>query len=100
MARSQSPDQTSWDRAVAAAGPPLYKLPDSRLVLVHHRDRAAGEAFVQRHGHGRYVDNLGELLASPEIDAVYVASPHPLHAEHTIAALRASKAVMIEKPMA
>ena len=82
------------------AGPPLYKLPDSRLVLVHRRDRAAGEAFVQRHGHGRYVDNLGELLASPEIDAVYVASPHPLHAEHTIAALRAGKAVMVEKPMA
>lgn len=82
------------------AGPPLYKLAGSRLILAHRRNREAGESFVRRHGHGRYVDNLGEFLASPEIDAVYVASPHRLHAEHAIAALRAGKAVMVEKPMA
>lgn len=82
------------------SGPPLYQVPRSRLAAVHRRDRAAGQAFVERHGHGRYYGDLATFLAAPEIDAVYVASPHALHAEHTIAALQAGKHVLVEKPMA
>lgn len=81
------------------AGPPLYKLEDGELVLVHRRDREAGESFCRRHGHGRYEGDLEAFLFSDAIDAVYVASPHDVHAEHTIAALEAGKAVMVEKPM-
>ncbi len=81
------------------SGPPLYQVQGSRLELVHRRDAAAGEAFTRRHA-GRYVARLEELLSSPEIDAVYVASPHALHATHTIAALEAGKHVLVEKPMA
>jgi predicted dehydrogenase len=81
------------------SGPPLYQVEGSRLVLVHRRDAPAGEEFTRRHA-GRYVANLDELLSSPEIDAVYVASPHALHAEHTIAAIEAGKHVLVEKPMA
>lgn len=81
------------------SGPPLYELPGSELVLVHRRDRTAGEDFCRRHA-GRYVASLDELVASKEIDAVYVASPHALHAEHTIVALDAGKHVLVEKPMA
>ncbi|MGC9450459.1 MAG: Gfo/Idh/MocA family protein [Oceanipulchritudo sp.] len=82
------------------SGPPLYKLPNASLSLVYRRDRKAGTSFVERHGHGRYVDRLEDLLESDEIDAVYVATPHARHAEQTIAALRAGKPVMVEKPMA
>jgi predicted dehydrogenase len=82
------------------AGPPLYGVKASELVLVHRRDRAAGEDFVRRHGHGAYVGSLREMLHSDAIDAVYVASPHALHAGHTIAALEAGKHVLVEKPMA
>ncbi len=81
------------------SGPPLYRVDRSQLVLVHRRDRQAGEDFARRHA-GRYVASLGDLVDSDEIDAVYVASPHALHAEHTIAALEAGKHVLVEKPMA
>ncbi|MFW6291017.1 MAG: Gfo/Idh/MocA family protein [Spirochaetota bacterium] len=68
------------------SGPPLYKVDRSELVLVHRRDRTAGEDFARRHA-GRYVGSVDELLASEEIDALYVATPHALHAEQIIAAV-------------
>lgn len=82
------------------AGPPLYSVPGSEMTLLHRRDRAAGEDFVQRHGNGRYVETFEELVHSTEIDAVYIATPHAMHAEQTIAALQAGKHVLVEKPMA
>ena len=88
-------EQVKWgligagDVCERKAGPPLYQMPNSELILVNRRDRAAGEDFVRRHDHGRYLGDLAALLASDEINAVYVATPHDLHAEQTIAALEA-----------
>jgi predicted dehydrogenase len=81
------------------SGPPLYQVPTSELVLVQRRNRDAGEDFARRHA-GRYVESVEALVSSPDIDAVYVASPHALHAEHALAALRSGKHVLVEKPMA
>jgi predicted dehydrogenase len=81
------------------SGPPLYRIPGSELVLVHRRNREAGPEYCRRHA-GRYEPSLDALLASDEIDAVYVASPHDMHADHSIAALEAGKHVLVEKPMA
>jgi predicted dehydrogenase len=75
-------------------------LENASLTRVHRRDRDQGMSFVDRHGHGRYVERMEDLLGSDEVDAVYVATPHALHAEQTIRALRAGKPVMVEKPMA
>ena len=82
------------------AGPPLYKVPGSELTLVNRRNAAAGEDFIRRHGHGTFVGSLEELVRSDAIDAVYIATPHALHAEQTILALEAGKPVLVEKPMA
>ena len=82
------------------SGPPLYQVPRSELGAVYRRDTAASQSFVERHGHGRAARSYQEMLADPTIDAVYVATPHHLHAEHAIAALEAGKHVLVEKPMA
>jgi phthalate 4,5-cis-dihydrodiol dehydrogenase len=45
-------------------------------------------------------DSVGAMCGLEALDAVYVATPNPFHAEHAIAALQAGKHVMVEKPMA
>ena len=48
----------------------------------------------------RIVDGYDALLTDTEVDAVYIATPHPLHAEWAIKAIRAGKHVLVEKPIA
>ena len=59
------------------------------------RAKVFAEEFDIPHAYGRYED----MLADPEIDAVYVATPHPMHAEWAIKAADAGKHVLCEKPM-
>jgi predicted dehydrogenase len=77
----------------------LQDVPELRLRLVCRRDRAAGLEQAARAG-ARYVDELGELVASPEIEAVMVIVPPALHREICEAAARAGKAILLEKPLA
>src|SRR6202035_1328662 len=67
----------------------------SRLHGVVTRDKSKG-AGVAEH----IWDNLDAALADPQVDAVYVAPPVALHAPQTIAALKAFKHVLCEKPVA
>ncbi len=68
----------------------------SRLYAVLTRDKRKAEAYPEAVA---YTD-LRAALADGKIDAVYVASPVVAHAEQTIAALRAGKHVVCEKPVA
>ncbi len=70
---------------------------DVAAVASRNADRAAG--FAAAHGIPRAFGSYGELMADPRLDAVYVATPHRSHAELTIAALRAGKHVLCEKPV-
>lgn len=88
------------DVAEKKGGPALYKAQGSELVAVMRRDRAKAEAFAQRHGAKRAYDNARALLADPEIEAVYIATPPHLHEEQTLLAAAAGKHVLVEKPMA
>jgi predicted dehydrogenase/aryl-alcohol dehydrogenase-like predicted oxidoreductase len=70
-----------------------------RLVAVGSRDRAKGEAFAHEHGARRGYGSYEDLLRDPEVQAVYVATPHTGHAEWAIRACEAGKHVLCEKPL-
>jgi predicted dehydrogenase len=70
------------------------------VSAVAARDRGAAERFAGKHGIGRVHDSYDDLIADPEIDAVYVPLPNGLHGRWTIPALRAGKHVLCEKPIA
>jgi predicted dehydrogenase len=82
------------------SGPAFQKVAGSRLVAVMRRDRRLAEDFARRHGVPRFTDDADALVADPEVDAVYVASPPGSHLEHALRACRAGKPAYVEKPMA
>ncbi|MER3397302.1 MAG: fructose reductase [Chloroflexota bacterium] len=84
----------------ARMAPAINRARNSRLVAVMSRDLDRAKAFAARHGALRAYDSLEAVLADPDVQAVYIASPNHLHAEQTIAAVQAGKHVLCEKPMA
>src|SRR5688572_21373442 len=82
------------------SGPGFAKADGSRLVAVMRRDGAKAAAFARRHGVDRHYDDAAALIADPQVDAVYVATPPSIHAAYTLQAAAAGKAVYVEKPMA
>ena len=79
--------------------PGLREAGGGRPVLVASRDQARAAAYAAEHGIGGGIADYAALVESPQVDAVYVALPNALHAEPTIRALRAGKAVLCEKPL-
>ncbi len=70
------------------------------LVSIVDTDPDKTGALAEEHGIGHWTTDLAEALARPEIDAVLLATPTPLHAAQAIACLEAGKHVMVEIPMA
>jgi predicted dehydrogenase len=73
-------------------------LPDHEIYAAGSRDKAKSEAFLAKYGGGKAYGSYEELVNDPEVDCVYVATPHPFHKEHALLALRAGKPVLCEKP--
>jgi predicted dehydrogenase len=69
----------------------------SRVVAVGSRSLERAQEFAGRHGVERAHGSYAELVDDPDVDAVYVASPHSEHHEHALLALRAGKPVLVEK---
>ena len=79
--------------------PALLAHPEADLVAVTRPDREALDRVTQHFGiTGGYTDHL-EMLTAEVPDGVVVASPHPLHFAHAMAALEAGAHVLVEKPM-
>lgn len=69
-------------------------------VAVGSRRLESAREFADRYGIARAYGSYEQLVADPDIDIVYVASPHSHHREHAILALEAGKHVLIEKAVA
>ena len=69
----------------------------SRVVAAGSRSLARAAEFAERHGVATAHGSYAELVADPDVEAVYVSSPHSEHHEHALLALRAGKPVLVEK---
>jgi len=86
--------------AEVKSGPGFYKSNDSSLAAVTSADKEMTRSFAQRHGVPRTYDTTEQLLADPEIDAVYIATPPSSHKALSLLVANAGKHVYVEKPMA
>lgn len=73
---------------------------NSRLTGIWRRNQQLAREDASRHHVEHVFGYPEELCASPDTDAVFVASPDALHLEHTLLALKHGKPVLCEKPMA
>ncbi len=79
----------------------LGAVPDARLAAVGSRSLEPAERFAREYGDDgtRAHPSYDALVADPDVDVVYVASPHALHLEHARLAFAAGKPVLCEKPL-
>lgn len=80
--------------------PGIMKSPHSVVTAIASRDPERARAAADRLGIERAYGSYEEMLADPEIDAVYNPLPNHRHVDLTLAAARAGKHVLCEKPMA
>ena len=80
--------------------PAVAKVDGAEMVAVLSRDQARGEEFAAKNGIASAYSDLDQLLADKSVDAVVIASPDAMHESQVIAAAKAGKHVLCEKPMA
>ena len=76
----------------------LRLLPDADLAAVGSRSIATAEAFASTHGAARAHGSWQSLAEDPDVDVIYVATPHVAHYEASMVCLRAGKSTLTEKP--
>ena len=68
-----------------------------RVVAVGSRSQASADRFADKFAIAKRHASYESLVADPEVDVVYVATPHPMHHANTVLALEAGKPVLVEK---
>ena len=76
----------------------LAALPEAETLAVGSRSQNSADRFAEAHGFSRAYPTYEDLAADPDVDVVYVATPHPFHAGNVELCLLAGKAVLCEKP--
>jgi predicted dehydrogenase len=76
----------------------LESVEGARLQTVGSRSPERAEAFARQYGAAVHYGSYEELARDPEVDAVYIASPHRFHCEQARLCLEAGKPVLLEKP--
>lgn len=78
----------------------LKLLPNAKLYAAASRDLSKAQEFANEFGFEKAFGSYAEMVADPNVDAVYVATPHAFHKEHTLLCLKNKKAVLCEKAFA
>ncbi|MBZ0285164.1 MAG: Gfo/Idh/MocA family oxidoreductase [Anaerolineae bacterium] len=78
----------------------LSVLPDAEAAAVGSRTQAGADRFGEQHQIPRRYASYEALANDPDVDVIYIATPHTLHNENTRLCLEAGKAVLCEKPFA
>ena len=78
----------------------LSRIEGAVLKGVASRDYERARTFGATYGASLFFSDYREMAHHPDIDLIYIATPHPFHYETTIACLKAGKGVLCEKPMA
>jgi predicted dehydrogenase len=89
---------TGWIASEFAQG--LSQLSDAELVAVGSRTLESAERFAAQYGVPHQHASYQALVGDADVDVIYVATPNPLHKEHSLLCLKAGKPVLCEKPFA
>lgn len=75
----------------------LALLPEAELVAVASRNQVKADEFAARHSIPKAYSNYADLARDPEIDVIYIGTPHTFHLENSLLCMRNGKAVLCEK---
>ena len=78
----------------------LGAIPNAVLYAVGSRDLGRAQGFADKYGFKKAYGSYDDLANDPDVDIIYVATPHPQHEEAVITCLSSGKAVICEKPFA
>ena len=78
----------------------IQLLENAEIYAVGSRDIQRAKVFAEEFGCKKYYGTYEELAADPDVDVIYVASPHSYHREHTLLCLKNGKNVICEKAFA
>jgi len=76
----------------------LNSVPEAEVLAVGSRSEASAAKFADKRNIPRRHASYQALASDPDVDVVYIATPHPFHAENATLCLEAGKAVLCEKP--
>lgn len=71
---------------------------NAELVAVGSRNLESASKFAEKHGIPRAYGSYEELAADPDVEVIYIGTPHTLHKENTLTCLNGGKSVLCEKP--
>ncbi len=74
--------------------------PDAEVVAVGARQQESAEAFGEAYNIPKRYGSYEALATDPDVDVIYIGSPHNFHKEHALMCLEAGKPVLVEKPLA
>lgn len=103
--RTQTPKTIRWGiiglgKIATKFATDLATIPDAELYAVASRSQENADSFAEKFNATKAYNSYESLAKDPNVDAVYIATPHSFHKAHSILCLEQKKAVLCEKPFA